>query len=311
MTLKPTNDAWDSDDNTANIARLNSLITSKIEEDFSLEYKAAAGLDRSDEKKRAITKAVSAMANSSGGTIIYGMAAYQDHARRHRPEKVDPVSRSQFSKEWLEHVISNIKPRIELLKIFPVEIPTNPDHVVYVVEIPQSTTAHQASDFRYYHRYNFESQPMHDYQIRDVMNRRRFPTLSVSASIQFDSSGFKGTLHFEIRNTSDVLARHFAAYVHVPAPLKLAGKVIVFKQPGILDELDDGSAVKLTFSNNGGAPLFPKSVCCTNFACNIGTIDPEPEKTISDIRYTVYADAMPFIEGRFDPAQILKKIESV
>lgn len=276
-----------------------------------MDYKAAGAIGMADGKKTEITKDVSAMANSGGGSIIYGMAEYQDDARRHLPEKIDPVSRSQFSKEWLEHVISNIKPRIELIKIFPVEIPANPDHVVYVVEIPKSTTAHQALDFRYYQRYNFESQRMNDTQIRDVMNRRRFPTLSVSASIQFDSDGFKGTLHFEIRNTSDVLATHFAAFVHVPLPLKLAGKVIVFKQPCIRDELEDGSAVKLTFSNNGGAPLFPKSACYTNFECNVGTIDPEPEKTISDIRYTVYADAMPFIEGRFDPAQILKKIEGV
>ena len=152
---------------------------------------------------------------------------------------------------------------------------------------------------------------MHDYEIRDVMNRRRFPTLSVSASIQFDSGGFKGTLHFEIRNTSDVLAKHFAAFVHVPAPLKLAGKVIIFKQPGVLDKLEDGSAFRLTFSNSGGAPLFPKSACYTNFECNIGKMDTEPEKTIGDIRYRVYADAMPFIEGRFDPDKILKAVESI
>lgn len=303
MALKPTNHTWD-------IAQLDSMITSKFEENFSLDYKAAGAIGMADKKKTEITKDVSAMANASGGTIIYGMSEYQDHARRHLPEKVDPVSRSLFSKEWLEHVISNIKPRIELIKIFPVEIPTNPDHVVYVVEIPKATTAHQASDFRYYRRYNFESQPMHDDEIRDVMNRQRIPTLSVSASIQFDSGGFKGTLHFEIHNTSDVLAKHFAAFVHVPLPLKLAGKVIVFKQPGVRDELEDGSAVKLTFSNGDGAPLFPKSGCYTNFECNVGSVEPAPAKTISDIRYRVYADAMPFIEGRFDPAQILKVADS-
>jgi hypothetical protein len=300
------NDTWD-------IARLNSMISSRIEESLSLEYKAAGAFTEIDKRKRdvrtEITKDVSAMANSSGGRIIYGMAEHSDRAKRHLPERIDPILRATFPKEWLEHVISNIKPRIELLRIFPVEIPTNPDHVVYVVEIPQSTTAHQALDFRYYRRYNFESVAMHDYEIRDVMNRRRFPTLSVSASIQFDGGGFKGTLHFEIRNTSDVLAKHFAAFVHVPLPLKLASKVMFFKN-GIQDELEDGSAVRLTFSNSGGGPLFPKSACYTNF--EFGTVismDPVPKKTISDIRYRVYADAMPFIEGRFDPDKILKAVE--
>jgi predicted HTH transcriptional regulator len=150
------NGTWD-------FARLNSLISSKIEESFSLEYKAAGAFSETDKKKRdvktEVTKDISAMANSNGGTIIYGMAEYSDNARRHLPERIDPLSRSQFSKEWLESIISNIKPRIELLKIVPVAIPTNPEHVVYVVEIPKSTTAHQALDFRYYRRYNFESGP--------------------------------------------------------------------------------------------------------------------------------------------------------
>jgi hypothetical protein len=181
----------------------------------------------------------------------------------------------------------------------------NTDHVVYVVEIPQSTTAHQASDFRYYRRYNFEAVPMYDYEIRDVMNRRRFPAVSVSASIQFDSGGYKGTLHFELRNTSDVVAEHFAAFVHVPFPLKLRDKEFCFKN-GIVDELEEGSALRLTFSNAGSSPLFPQSACYSNFGFATVLEMTRPEKTISEIRYKVYADAMPFIKGTFDPSQILK-----
>ena len=74
------NEAW-------NIEKLNSLISSKIEESFSLEYKAAGAFSETDKKKRGvrteITKDFSAMANSSGGTIVYGMAEYSDDARRH------------------------------------------------------------------------------------------------------------------------------------------------------------------------------------------------------------------------------------
>ncbi|HUZ06750.1 MAG TPA: ATP-binding protein, partial [Candidatus Paceibacterota bacterium] len=263
-----------------NIEKLNSLISSKIEESFSLEYKGAGAFSETDKKKRnvrtEITKDISAMANSSGGKIIYGMAEYSDDARRHLPERIDPITRSQFSKEWLESVISNIKPRIELLKIVPIEVPTNSDHAVYVVEIPKSTTAHQALDFRYYRRYNFESVPMHDYEIRDVMNRQRFPTLSVSASLQFDRFGVKGTLHFEIQNTSDVLAKHFLAIIHVPVPLKWQSKVIIFSD-GILDKLEDGSALRLNLTNDNGAPLFPKSGRYINFEFGTGTMHPEPK----------------------------------
>ena len=296
-----------------NIAYLNSMISSKIEESNSLDYKASGAFFDEDKKKHdvrtEITKDISAMANSNGGTIIYGIAEYSDHARRHLPEKIDPISRSQFSREWLEHIISNIEPRIATVKIIPVEIPPNPDHVAYVVEIPKSTTAHQAMDLKYYRRYNFESVAMADHEIRDVMNRQRFPKLTVSATLQFGRHEPKGTLHFAIQNIGDVLARHFLAIIHVPAPLRWRGNVILFKG-GILDNLEDGSAIRLNFSNGAGGPIFPQSSRYVNFEFGTGTMHPEPKKTIQEIRYKVYADAMPFIEGKFEPDQIFKELES-
>jgi hypothetical protein len=48
---------------------------------------------------------------------------------------------------------------------------SGPNDVAYVVEIPQSETAHPALDNRYYKRFNFESVPMADHEIRDVMHR--------------------------------------------------------------------------------------------------------------------------------------------
>jgi hypothetical protein len=123
------------------------------------------------------------MANSDGGIIIYGLAEYQDKAREHKPEKIDPIDRTQFSKEWLEHVINNIRPKIDSLIIHPVTINNANDQVVYVVEIPQSWTAHQAMDKKYYKRFNFESVPMDDYEIRDVMGRNQHPRIDLEFRI--------------------------------------------------------------------------------------------------------------------------------
>jgi hypothetical protein len=85
-----------------------------------------------------------------GGTIIYGIKEYDDPARKHLPERIDGIDRGQFSSEWLEHVINNIRPRIDGLVIDPVELNTGPNDVAYVVEIPQSITAHQATGYRGY-----------------------------------------------------------------------------------------------------------------------------------------------------------------
>ncbi|NCU05391.1 MAG: ATP-binding protein, partial [Chitinophagaceae bacterium] len=157
-----------------NLQKLNAFIQDQVEENINLDYKAADALQKTAGKKTEISKDVSALANAAGGTIIYGMMESSD--RRHLPEKIDPVNRIEFSKEWLEQVInSNIQPRISGIVITPVTIDDSSNKVVYVVDIPQSETAHQAADKRYYKRFNFESVPMDDYEIRDIMNRPKHP----------------------------------------------------------------------------------------------------------------------------------------
>jgi len=95
------------------------------------------------------------MANSSGGILIYGVKEFDESDKRHLPEKINPVDQTQYSKEWLEQVINNIRPRIHGVVIHPVAISSTPNHVVYIVEVPQSTTAHQATDWRYYKKVQF------------------------------------------------------------------------------------------------------------------------------------------------------------
>lgn len=144
-------------------ARVQEYIDNLIEESLTLDYKSSEALAKIDSKKKEITKDVSAMANSAGGVILYGVKEYDEPTKRHLPEKIDGINRNEFTKEWIEQVINNIRPRIDGVLIHPVNLDTDPDKVVYVIEIQQSTTAHQATDFRYYKRFNFESIPMEDY----------------------------------------------------------------------------------------------------------------------------------------------------
>jgi len=159
-------------------------ISAQAEESTILEYKAAGALGKSDGRKKEITKDVSALANAAGGIIIYGVNEYDEDDKKHLPEGLDPVDRTRFPKEWLEQVINNIRPRIDGLIIHPVPVnkDTRPNDVVYVVVVPQSTTAHQATDLRYYRRYNFECLPMQDHEVRDVMNRGAKPDAQVEFS---------------------------------------------------------------------------------------------------------------------------------
>lgn len=162
-----------------NQQRLQQFIDDQVEEGQSLEYKAADALAKTDKSKQEITKDVSAMANSAGGIVIYGIAEHKEEKRKHLPEKLSPINRADFSREWLDQVINNITPRIDGLKIYPVPLDTGEGHVAYVVDIPQSTTAHQAKTLFYHKRYNFEVLPMLDHEIRDVMGRRQNPKIDI------------------------------------------------------------------------------------------------------------------------------------
>lgn len=163
---------WDRSD-------LEALVTARVAESLTLEYKASAALI-GDGRKTEIAKDISAFANSSGGRIIYGIAE-ANNAPTHVDEGVDEAT---FSREWLENVItSNIAPRISGLVIKPISLAAG--RCAYVVDIPQATAEgpHQAADHRYYKRFNFKCVAMEDYEVRDVMRRASTPYLKPRAAI--------------------------------------------------------------------------------------------------------------------------------
>ena len=164
---------------------LKNLIKNEIEENIHLDYKEARALENTDGKKNEISKDVSAMANAGGGVIIYGIKEHNTKHTSHLPEEITPIDRIKISKEWLEQVIqSKISPKIEGLIIHPIALDSNSTDVVYVLEIPQSLKAHQASDKKYYKRNNFQSVPMEDYEIRDIFNRVTHPIIDLEFSIK-------------------------------------------------------------------------------------------------------------------------------
>ncbi|HEY1046681.1 MAG TPA: ATP-binding protein [Bacteroidia bacterium] len=192
--------------NQYNQAYLNNLIENLVEESLHLDYKASGALVNQDNKKAEISKDVSAMANSDGGIIIYGIKEDKNLAK-----EIDPIKRKEFSKEWLEQVIqSKIQPRIEGIHIFPISI--DDERVVYVVEIPKSNTAHQAADYRYYKRYNFMSIAMYDYEIRDILNRAKNPQIE----LEFKYSGTKDELQIIAYNRGTVYAKYLNVKIRIP-----------------------------------------------------------------------------------------------
>lgn len=170
-------------DSQWSIDKIKSLINNKIEESLVLEYKSSEALINNPKNKKEITKDISAMANSEGGTIIYGIKEYTTDDMKGLPEQIMPISPRSTPKEWLEQVINRIRPKIDGIYIEAVNLDDNNESVVYIIVIPKGDTAHQAIDHRYYKRYNFMSTPMEDYEVRDVMARNKSPRFDISMKI--------------------------------------------------------------------------------------------------------------------------------
>jgi hypothetical protein len=289
------NTQWDQ-------SKLQQYIDDATEESLTLEYKAAASLSRADRPKTEITKDVSSMANSAGGVIIYGLKEFSDDDKKHLPEKIDPINRRDFSKEWLEQNINNIRPHIDGIIITPVSLNTGANDVAYVVEIPQSTTAHQATDHRYYKRFNFLAQAMEDYEIRDIMNRALRP--DATAIFSYETSDAQSHRHqyrlkVGIQNLGEMMINYFQLEFTFPNTVGFLRNMISHHSHIDLASVSGGDYL-ITYRSR--IPLFPKELrnltneliwdyevtAGNNLALDVLEENSRPAK----VEWTLYADNM-------------------
>jgi hypothetical protein len=185
---------WEAED-------VRALIDEQRKEDLRLEYKRSDALSKAERQKMEITKDVSAMANSAGGTIIYGIDEQKNSGG---PIKLDSgIDPKQISTEWLEQVIdSGIQRRIDGLRVHAVKV-SDTDRFVYVVWIPQSSLApHMAADHRYHKRLGTTTTLMEEYEVRDVGRRAESPDLHLDLTVLPFSDPSLVRLEPRIQNSS-------------------------------------------------------------------------------------------------------------
>ncbi|WMT71063.1 hypothetical protein [Bradyrhizobium sp. Ash2021] len=113
--------------------------------------------------------------------MIYGI---EEDKAAGKPSKVDDgVVDPKITKEWIEQILnSKVQPRMDSVRIERIDMETG--KFGYVITVQQSQIGpHQAPDGKYYKRFNFQSVPMHDYEIRDIMRRSTTPNLDVTLSL--------------------------------------------------------------------------------------------------------------------------------
>jgi hypothetical protein len=198
----------------------------QTQESLYLEFKRTSSLGVEESKRNEISKDISAFANSEGGDVVYGVSEVGKPPSRFG-DIDDGIDASVITPEWLEQVInSRIQPRISGVRITPIALKsTRSGKFVYVVNIPVSYDApHQASDKRYYKRFNFHSVPMEDYEVRDVRNRKVEPIVIAEISGRnrspaelWDARGVVDVrLSILLRNVGRRIAQHVYLECNLP-----------------------------------------------------------------------------------------------
>jgi hypothetical protein len=239
--------------------------------------------------------------------LIYGIAEFQQRDHRHRPEGIDPVDRQEYSKEWLEQIIQSIQPRIDGVVIDPVSVDSS--SVCYVVTIPQSHTAHQARDHVYYRRHNFNVLPMEDYELRDVMNRRKRPKIRASIFASRNSGG-EGYILVRLENIGTVLAKDYM--VDLQIPIDVGGQISV-EQPVFLENHEGNYFYSFRLGLTAlRQPLFPDSKVTLRrkFSTGVTVRALDGSKTLSStdaVIAAVYVDEMPPIRATVATHEVIRE----
>jgi Putative DNA-binding domain len=229
-----------------NKADLQRLVDEGLEESLTLDYKASPALTRDGKGPDELCKDVTALANSLGGQLVYGIE--EDKATK-KPSRVDSgVDDPKITREWIEQVLnSRVQPRLN--GVLTTRIDMENGKFGYVVTVPQSQIGpHQAPDQKYYRRFDLQSVPMHDYEIKDIMRRSTTPDLFVRLTFE---SGERYVL--EMGNSDELQAsRPFAlkAYIQNRSAQPAFHAVVDIGVGAELTPKSSGSFKRTTLSNN-------------------------------------------------------------
>lgn len=197
-------------------------------ESISLEFKDGTKLDGLTERaKTELVTDVTAFANAGGGTVIYGL---QEESREGQSlaSAISPVTDVRVTQDRLRDVIySNTDPA---LRAFSITTIVAEGGSIFVIEIAEGDTAYQNKrDQRFYSRVDASAHPMYAFAVRDVMNRRTRPHVSVRFVIRrrtVEQGRHVYVLVPKLENEGNLTANHWTFRLGVPVPIGRADGVL-------------------------------------------------------------------------------------
>lgn len=324
------------------IKDIQRLIDDGVTENTSLEYKS--GIDTSGKKdwRSELAKDVSAMANAMGGTIIFGVMEVKEDCKPALPARITPLDSRIITKERLEQVIySNISPKIDGIEIKSLTVdPSQPAEVVYIVNIPRGTTAHQNTISRkYYKRRNATIDAMEDYEIRDIMNRNSVPNIDLVFEIEHrnpvQAYVIQPVYHPELRtvipqmipqagdvcvlcckpvNNGNVIAENLHYFIELPEEIVAnkgfdvvkheEGYITIHRENLYCDILEGSTPQNIKFGNPRVVPVLPQT---TGVYKHIVLAENTDFSSTAEIRWRLNADCAPQKSGTIRLCDIPRK----
>lgn len=199
----------------------------QIGEQDWLEFKSGAIIDFSQDenrKKMNLSKEISAIANSGGGYIVFGI----DNDTKKILDGGIPISFKNGTKEWLVNILPTfVDPPLKEFRVIEITgnqsgTPIETGKAIYVLDVDDSTLApHQSViDNKYYHRSGSRSLPSNNRIVMDIAGRQKYPSLILTINYGFVNisnpnrllrEGERRILIINIEN----IGRIFAKYINV------------------------------------------------------------------------------------------------
>ncbi len=202
---------------------LHDLINLKAERSVNLEFKDFADINIFDEKKQnKLSVLVSAMANTGGGIIFFGIKT-----KRKKANQIIAGNINGLTCDKIKTVLNlKINKPVKNLKIGKINLNNK---FVFYINIPYNNDApHIAHDYRYYKRTNLRISLMEENEIRAKYNKQKITEIEFFGIL--DTSGVptlnNGQIEvinffpkFLIKNNSNVIEKFYKVELFIPSSL--------------------------------------------------------------------------------------------